>query len=130
MKSSAVHFYVYLRGNYRTKGLVKFENEFVNVGKGFDWKNQWFIAPYNGTYFISVSGTKENINRERVILHALLNGKEIVEALSSDMQGYDPFSFQLSRNLKANDKIELVLRQGIIMYLHFNGWMVEQHFDF
>ena len=82
------------------------------------------------TYFISVSGTKDIINKERVTLRALLNGNEIVEALSSTEKTYSPFSFQFSRKLKANDKIELVLEKGIIMFFHFTGWMVEQQLDF
>ncbi len=130
LKTSPVHFYVYLRGHYGKKGRIQFENEFVNIGKGFDWKNQWFLAPYPGIYFISVSGTKDIINKERVTLRALLNGNEIVEALSSTEKTYSPFSFQFSRKLKANDKIELVLEKGIIMFFHFTGWMVEQQLDF
>ena len=130
VKSSPVHFYVSRRGNYKNRGSIKFENEFLNVGKGFDWKNQWFIAPYPGIYFISVSGTKDRMYSENAIIKALLNGKEIVEVLTIEEKSYDPFSFQFSRKLHAKDKIELVLKQGIIMSLHFTGWMVEQQFDF
>ena len=130
VKTSPVHFYVYLRGHYGKKGRIQFENEFVNIGKGFDWKNQWLIAPYPGIYFISVSGTKDRMYSENAIIKALLNGKEIVEVLTIEEKSYDPFSFQFSRKLQANDKIELVLKQGIIMSLHFTGWMVEQQFDF
>ena len=100
VKSSSVHFYVFRKGHYRNQGLIRFENEILNVGKGFDWKNQWFVAPYSGIYFISVSGTKDRQNSEPVIIHALLNEEQIVEVLCFDEKNYDPFSFQLSKNLK------------------------------
>ena len=110
--------------------MIKFENDFLNVGKGFDWKNQWFVAPYSGIYFISLSGTKDHVNSEPVIIHALLNGKEIVEVVSIEEMSYDPFSIQHPRKLKAKDRIELFLRNGVFKNLHFTGWLVEEQFDF
>jgi len=60
VKSSLVHFHVERSTGYQSGGLIKvpFERQLLNLGNGFYWVNQWFTAPYNGTYFFSISGTK------------------------------------------------------------------------
>ena len=62
IKTEPVQFHVQNKGNRGTAGQ-KFtfpsKDNFFNLGNGFDWSNQWFLAPYPGTYFFSLSGTKK-----------------------------------------------------------------------
>jgi len=97
-----------------------------NEGNGFDWDNQWFRAPYPGTYFFSITGSKDYHSSDRVSICVRLNGKDIGEALSSSRTYYGSFSYQFSFKLNANDKIELELSAGTIFFIHFTGWMVKQ----
>ncbi len=106
--------------------MIKFRDQVLNEGNGFDWDNQWFRAPYPGTYFFSVSGAKDYHETARVSIFVLLNGKDIGEAMSSRNTYYGSFSYQLSVKLNANDKIELELNCGTVFFIHFTGWMVEQ----
>jgi len=46
------------RGTAGHKFTFPSREKFFNFGNGFDWNNQWFLAPYPGTYFFSLSGTK------------------------------------------------------------------------
>jgi len=81
-----------------------------------------------GTYFFSISGSKNyyGVSRASILVH--LNGKRIGEVLSSEGTRFGGFSFQFSRKLEKGDKIELVMNgQGDPIYLlYFTGWMVEQ----
>ena len=87
IKTESVQFHVQNKGNRHTDGK-KFtfpsKEIFLKIGNGFDWSNQWFLAPYSGTYFFSLSGTKsfrnKNGNHRRVSIFIDLNGKGIGEA--------------------------------------------------
>ena len=129
MKSYPVHFSVE-RGfqDYGVQGEnIIFDKEIVNIGNGFDWKNQWFVAPYPGTYFFSISGTKDWTTKDiRASVRLKLNGEVISEAVSSDSTRFGGFSSQLSRKLKANDKIEVSMFSGKFYLLYFTGWLQEE----
>ena len=103
-------------------------DKFLNLGNGFDWDNQWFVAPYPGTYFFSLSGCKSIIGNVKASIFVNLNGNHIGEALSSENTKYGAFSFQISKKLKKNDKIELFMnrRSSQVYLLYFTGWLVEQ----
>jgi len=105
----------------------------LNVGDGFDWPNNLFRAPYSGTYFFSLSGTKDsriqtnNTNiQTRVAISFLVNGESIAEAISSEKTEYGGFSFQVVRKLNATDKIELIMKFGRIYNVYFNGWILDE----
>ena len=107
---------------------IKYNYEALNVGKGFDWENGWFIAPYSGTYFFSISGTKETVKSDdRTCIEVQLNGNGIGDAISSDYISYGGFSYQFTRKLNATDKIELFVKIGEIPYsIYFTGWMLDE----
>lgn len=112
---------------------IKFKKQVLNIGNGFDWENQWFRAPYPGTYFFSVSGSKDSSSGKqssKVDIGILLNGQEIGEALSSDFTLFGSFSCQISVKLNASDKVELIMYNGKINLLYFTGWMLEENLPF
>ncbi len=76
--------------------MVTFRDLVLNEGNGYDWDNQLFRAPYPGTYFFSISGSKDYYDSARVSMFVLLNGKDVGEALSSRNTYYGSFSYQLS----------------------------------
>ena len=129
MKSSAVHFYVERTENsYGEDGQkITFLKEVLNVGGGFDWQNQFFRAPYNGTYFFSVSGSKDEFTfNTRANIHVKLNDEFIGEALSSSNTNYGGFSYQFIKKLKTNDRIELFMEHGKSYLLYFTGSMLDE----
>ena len=107
---------------------VAFGKQTLNVGNGFDWTNQVFRAPYPGTYFFSVSGTKNYgvPNSSRAAVSVLLNGESIGEAVSSDATEFGGFSFQAVRKLNTSDKVELFMHFGNVYSLYFNGWILDE----
>ena len=131
MKSAIVHFCVERGfGEYGVQGQnIIFDKEILNVGNGFDWKNQWFIAPYTGTYFFSISGTKDWFakNSVRASVMLKLNGEVISEAVSADNTTFGGFSSQISRKLNANDKIEVFMFSGKFYLLYFTGWLQDEN---
>ncbi len=135
LKSTFVQFHVENTGNHGTAGKkfeFKSKDNFVNSGNGFDWANQWFLAPYTGTYFFSLSGTKilwGTQSNPRASILVYLNGKRIGEGLSSLGTNCGAFSYQFSRKLNAGDKIELFLHSEStqVYLLYFTGWMLEQN---
>ncbi len=117
-------------GNYESGCLIKipFERQILNFGNGFDWVNQQFIAPYNGTYFFSISGTKAYPQDGKTCIHVKLNNVNIAQVLSSQNTVFGGFATVLSRNLNVGDKIELVMHEyeGNVYLLYFTGWLVDQ----
>ena len=107
------------RGTANQKFTFSSKENFVNVGNGFDWENQWFLAPYSGTYFFSVSGSKDSANSEKTEVHATVNGKSMGYTLSSQFTTFGGFSYQFSVKLNATDKVELFMTFGKTIYLHF-----------
>jgi len=105
--------------------------EVFNVGGGFDWKNQLFRAPYNGTYFFSISGSKDyNSYKHRTSIFLKINNdRNAGEALSSENTIYGSFSLQLTTKLKANDKVELVMGWGKTYLLYFTGSMLDENLN-
>ena len=135
IKSSLVHFSVEMKEDfYGNNGeKIKFKKQVVNIGNGFDQENQWFRAPYPGTYFFSLSGSKDSGSGKqssKVDIGILLNRQEIGEALSSDHTLLGSFSCQLSLKLNASDKVELTMYTGKIYLLYFTGWMLEEDLSF
>lgn len=129
VKTSLVHFHVFRRedGTSRIGKKIEFLTEFLNVGGGFDWKNQLFRAPYNGTYFLSISGTKDHDEKNNKASIFLKHNKDTIgETLSSDKTSFGGFSLTLTRNLKANDTVELELTKGYVYFVHFTGSMVDE----
>lgn len=130
VKSSLVQFDVrFLGAHHGFRGdKINFFIQNLNVGNGFDWKNQWFVAPYPGTYFFSISGTKNMNSKDvRTCIAVNLNGKSIGEAISSDNTVFGGYSYQFTRKLNATDKIELFLKFGGIPYsIYFTGWMLNE----
>ena len=129
VKSSAVHFNVERTENsYGEDGQkITFLKEVLNVGGGFDWQNQFFRAPYNGTYFFSVSGSKDEFTfNTRTNIHVKLNDEFIGEALSSSTTNYGGFSYQFIKKLKTNDRIELFMEHGKSYLLYFTGSMLDE----
>jgi len=130
VKSSLVHFHVERSiGNYESGGLipVPFDKQLLNLGNGFNWVNQWFEAPYNGTYFFSISGTK-NHEGDKTCFHVRLNNINIAQVLSSENSAWGGFATIISRKLNVGDKIELVMHEdgGNVYLLYFTGWLVDQ----
>ena len=120
------------RGTAGHKFTFPSREKFFNFGNGFDWNNQWFLAPYPGTYFFSLSGTKgiwsDANTQRRASIFVDLNGNHIGEALSSQKSEFGGFSFQFSRKLEKGDKIELIMHgeSAEVYLLSFTGWMLEQ----
>ena len=130
LKSASVHFHaanIEEHGTTNKRFTFKSKQNFVNVGNGFDWDNQWFLVPYNGTYVFSLSGSKKGWGIGRASVLIRLNGKKIGEALSSETR-YGGMAFQVTKKLKKGDKIELLLhRESEQTYLlYFTGYMLEQ----
>jgi len=100
----------------------------LNVGNCFDWTNQLFRAPYPGTYFFSVSGTKNSgaPNSYRAAISVLVNGESIGEAISSDSTNFGGFSYQTVIKLNVSDKVELFMHFGETFSLYFNGWILDE----
>ena len=129
MKSSAVYFYVERsEEGYGEDGQkITFLKEVFNVGGGFDWNNQLFRAPYSGIYFFSVSGSKENgYHANRANIGVKVNNVVIGEALSSGTNQWGSFSYQFTKRLNSNDKVELVMQWGKTYLLYFTGFMLEE----
>jgi len=87
-----------------------------------------FQAPYPGTYFFSISGSKAwGKSEERTCIAVKLNGNMIGEVMSSDFTSYGGYSYQFTRKLNATDKIELFMKFGGIPYsIYFTGWMLDE----
>ncbi len=133
VKSSTVHFYVKRGGEdgYGPKEdqKITFTQKVLNNGGGFDWENQWFLAPYKGTYFFSVSGSKDskqNGSSIKTEIVLMVNGKAIGSALSSQSTIFGGFSYQASVKLNAGDQIELFMLFGKTICLHFTGFMLDE----
>jgi len=129
VKSSAVHFYVErTEDGYGKDGQkITFLKEVFNVGGGFDWKNQFFRAPYNGTYFFSVSGSKDSSYfNTRADIHVKVNNEFIGEAISSSSTTYGGLSYQFIKKLKTDDTIELFMYSGKSYLLYFTGSMLDE----
>ena len=130
VKSSLVRFSVETVGNndFKQDETIKYEQQTLNMGNGFDWTNQLFRAPLPGTYFFSVSGTKDfgDPNSTRAAVSVLINGEQIGEAISSDKTDFGGFSFQAVRKLNASDKVELLMKFGNVYSLYFNGWILDE----
>ena len=137
MKSSQVKFSVEikdLKGGYygNIDEKIEFRKQVLNIGGGYDWDNQWFRAPYPGTYFFALSGSKmvapnrRRNNIDKLDIGFMINGKEIGEALSSENTLFGSLSFQISLKLNAGDKVELVLYNGEAGFLYFTGWMLDE----
>jgi len=129
VKSSLIHFHVERSTGYESRGLIKvpFERQILNLGNGFNWVNHWFEAPYNGTYFFSISGTKGYIGG-KTCFHVRLNNVKIAQVLSSEGSVFGGFSTIISRKLNVGDKIDLVMHEdgGNVYLLYFTGWLVDQ----
>jgi len=98
-----------------------------NVGGGFDWDNQLFRAPYSGTYFFSISGSKEEaLFSNRANLAVKVNSEVVGEALSSGSTQWGGFSYQFSKKLNANDTVELAMQWGKTYLLYFTGHMLDE----
>lgn len=124
-----VQFSVERHGNYGVTGQkIIIEKEALNVGNGLDWTNQLFRAPYPGTYFFSISGTKDygTENSIRSAVSVRVNGEFIGEAVSY----FGGFSYQVVRKLNATDKVELFMDFGKVYSLYFNGWILDEDFVF
>jgi len=127
-----VQFHVESEGSWGKDGnkQIKFGRQVLNVGNGFDWNKQWFLSPYPGTYFFSISGTKNSVtNESRACIVVKLNGKNagIGEAVSSDFTAYGGFSYQFTIKLNASDKIELFFKLGKMPYsVYFTGWLLDE----
>lgn len=125
-----MHFYVERRednGYGVDNSKITFSNEVFNVGGGFDWMNQVFRAPFAGTYFFSITGSKEvRTDTERANVAVKLNNKSIGEALSSGGTMFGGFSYQFTLKLVAQDIIELEMLHGQIYLLYFTGSMLDQ----
>ncbi len=131
LKSSSVQFHVERWSNdYGDEGQrIQFERSNLNTGNGFDWTNQYFKAPYNGTYFFSISGSKPGKNLlKRTNISFRVNSAPIGEALSSDTT-YGSFSYQIAMKLNVSDKVELVMAFGKAYRLQFTGWLLEQELN-
>jgi len=130
VKSSLVQFDVEGVAMYTTYSgkKIRYNYEALNIGKGFDWENGLFRAPYPGTYFFSISGSKAwGTNEERTCIVVKLNGNVIGEAISSDYTSYGSFSYQFTRKLSDTDKIELFYKIGQIPWsIYFTGWMLDE----
>ncbi len=135
IKSSSVHFSVSIKNEYGNNNeKIKFQNEVLNIGGGYDWENQWFRAPYNGTYFFSLSGSKNSPPPFPKIINKLdigfyINGQGIDEILSSENTLFGSVSYQFSMKLNAGDKVELIMFNGKVFALYFTGWMVEEELN-
>lgn len=138
VKSSPVQFSVEIQaiqhGFYGNKNeKVQFQKQVLNIGGGFDWNNQLFRAPYPGTYFFSLSGSKIvapnrriRNNIDKLDIGFRVNGEEIGEALSSENTRFGSLSYQVSLKLNADDKVELILYNGEASLLYFTGWMLDE----
>jgi len=130
VKSSLVQFAVEgvnLYNSYAGK-KIRYDRLSLNAGNGFNWENGWLQAPYPGTCFFSISGTKDTpTSDKRTCIEVKLNGNWIGEAISSDYTSYGGFSYQFTRKLNATDKIELFLKIGEVPYsIYFTGWMLDE----
>ncbi len=106
-----------------------FQKQVVNIGGGFDWGNQWFVASYPGTYFFSVSGSKgSDASKVEFVIRLNRNGEVegVGQVLTSNVMGFSSFSCQVSIKLNANDKIDLKMITGKVILLYFTGWMLEE----
>ena len=134
VKSSQVQFSVEITDlNHGYSGRnekIKFRKQVLNIGGGYDWGNQWSRAPYPGTYFFSISGSKlaaPNRNTiDKLDIGFIVNGEEIGESLSSENTLFGSLSCQISLKLNASDKVELVLYNGEAGLLYFTGWMLDE----
>jgi len=131
VKSSLVQFNVETTGylvGLHPEQKIQFKKQTLNVGNGFDWTNQLFRAPYTGTYFFSVSGTKYfgTTDTFRACLSVRINGESIGQAVSSDKTDFGGFSFQAARKLNATDRVDLVMHFGKAYSVYFSGWFMDE----
>ena len=130
VKSSYVQFGVQSYDYNAKEGQkITFNVEDLNVGNGFKWNNHWFEAPFSGTYFFSISGTKSSSYKTmRACIDVKINNNIFGgPAVSSDYTSFGGFSYQFTKNLNAGDKVELTLKYGQIYFLQFTGWMLDEN---
>ena len=127
--TSQVQFHVESYGfNTKEGQAISYDNRFLNVGDGFIGNNQWFEAPYSGTYFFSISGTKgQSYKKMRACIDVKINNNVFGSAISSDYTNFGGFSYQFTKKLNAGDKIELFMKFGDVYILAFTGWMLDEN---
>jgi len=109
---------------------IIFHNQGLNVGGGFDWKNQWFSAPSPGTYFFSFSGiTGTKYNSNPTLIHVKINRDVYFQIMCPRNSPLAGFSYQFSMKLNFNDKVDLFVANGEIYSLSFTGWMLDENLD-
>jgi len=120
--------------------VVQFEEEVINIGETFDFKESVFVAPKDGVYEFIFNGYKRGFNKEHVLKVSLrLNGKAVVNALAEELVGkhrsgpdidhnfHCPISMHSLLKLNKGDRIELFKNQGNLHVhdlhrpFHFSG---------
>ena len=94
-------------------GVVQFNGILVNLGNGWNRSTNKFVAPINGTYFLSLCTFTAQYSTQRVQIQ--VNSQPLVEITVLDSIQYsDTFSNAFLKQLSQNDEVQAYLVSGAI----------------
>lgn len=135
--ATGIYFYVQTYGNISTpeNGILRFDRERLNVGRGMNFKSGIFTTPKAGIYTFSFSILKNGFNFEHLDVFIRLNGAKIGSSASGFGTLTTPATLQATLKLKKGDRIDLWkpksggLRTLNELCHHFTGWLVEEDLE-
>ena len=130
IKSSQVLFSAGRVSDYgKTGENIVYELVTLNIGNGFDFDNQWFSAPYPGSYFFSISGSIGSKPDPNItLIYVKINGEVFGQITGSKNTPFGGFSYQIAiMQLNFGDKVYLFMERGDISTLLFTGWMLDEN---
>jgi len=136
VKTKIVHFFVQRSSTYSVNGsVIPWQLERLNEGGAMNLASGIFTVPVNGIYHFEFTGIR-NSAADYVAVQFQVNGiflAGIFDRSSTSTDLFDTVSLTASLRLKANDRINLYLKDGSIYddagyATQFAGWLVEEDF--
>jgi len=115
--TSAVHFHVQRKTPWKTKGVVPFEIEQLNVGGAMDWSSGSFTTPKSGIYHFALSGIKDSDSGDTYVnlLRKFGDKSEIMAVAYADNSStWGSLGFTATVRIKKGDIIALSIHKGAL----------------